>query len=58
MNKQFKIEREQCDRSIAAWKTLHPDALPPMPSHTNDEEEGDDDGCDEKDEVAPTDREE
>ena len=45
---------EQYDHSIAAWKALHPNAMPPTPSHTNDEEDGDDDGCDEEDEVAPT----
>ena len=50
MNKQLKIVREQCDRFIVAWKTLDPDALPPTPSHIDDEQ----DGSDEEDEVAPT----
>ena len=54
MNNQLKIVRQQCDRSIAAWKALHPDALPPTPSQTDDEE----DGGDEEDEDAPTDGEE
>ena len=54
MNNQLKIVRQQCDRSIAGWKTLHPDALPPTPSQTDDEE----DGADEEDEDAPTDGEE
>ena len=58
MNNQLKIVRQQCDHSIAAWKALHPDALPPTPSQTDDEENGDDDGGDEKDEDAPTDGEE
>ena len=54
MNNQLKIVRQQYDRSIAAWKALHPDALPPMPSQTDDEE----DGGDEEDEDASTDGEE
>ncbi|KAJ9703186.1 hypothetical protein PVL29_004815 [Vitis rotundifolia] len=58
MNNQLKLVRQQCDRSIAAWKTLHPDALPPMPSQTDDEEDGDDDGEDEEEEDAPIDEEE
>ena len=58
MNKQLKIVRQQCDRSIVAWKALHPDALRPTPSQTDDEEDGDDDGGDEEDEDAPTDGEE
>ena len=37
---------------------LHPDVLPPMPSHTDDKEDDDDDGGDEEDEVVPADREE
>ena len=55
MNKQLKLMHEQYDHSIAAWKALHPNAMPPTPSHTNDEEDGDDDGCDEEDKVAPAD---
>ncbi|KAJ9705611.1 hypothetical protein PVL29_003600 [Vitis rotundifolia] len=58
MNNQLKLVRQQCDRSIAAWKTLHPDALPPTPSQTDDEEDGDDDGEDEEEEDAPIDGEE
>ncbi|KAJ9676085.1 hypothetical protein PVL29_024871 [Vitis rotundifolia] len=58
MNNQLKLVRQQCDRSIAAWKTLHPDALPPTPSQTDDEEDGDDDGEDEEEEDAPIDEEE
>ena len=58
MNNQLKIVRQQCDRSIAAWKALHPDALPPTPSQTDDEENGDDDGGGEKDEAAPVDGDE
>ena len=57
MNNQLKIVRQQCDCSIAAWKALHPDALPPMSSQTDDEEDGDDDCGDEEDEDAPTDEE-
>ena len=57
-NNQLKIVRQQCDRSIAAWKTLHPDVLPPTPSQTDDDEDGDIDGGDEEDEDAPTDEEE
>ena len=58
MNNQLKIVCQQCDRSIAAWKALHPDALPHTPSQTDDEEDGDDDGGDEEDEDAPIDGEE
>ena len=58
MNNQLKIVRQQCDRSIAAWKALHPDVLPPTPSQTDDDEDGDIDGGDEEDEDAPTDEEE
>ncbi|KAJ9682695.1 hypothetical protein PVL29_018591 [Vitis rotundifolia] len=58
MNNQLKLVRQQCDRSIAAWKTLHPDALPPTPSQIDDEEDGDDDGGDEEEEDASIDREE
>ena len=58
MNNQLKIVHQQCDRSIATWKALHPDALPPTPSQTDDEENGDDDGGDEEDEDALTDGEE
>ena len=54
MNNQLKNVRQQRDRSIAAWKALHLDALPPTPSQTDDEE----DGGDEEDEDAPTDGEE
>ncbi|KAJ9680467.1 hypothetical protein PVL29_019717 [Vitis rotundifolia] len=53
MNNQLKIVHQQCDRSIATWKALHPNALPPTPSQTDDEENGDDDGGDEKGEDAP-----
>ena len=58
MNKQLKIVHQQCDHSIIAWKALHSNALPPTPSHTNDEEDGDDDGGGEKDEAAPVDGDE
>ena len=58
MNNQLKIVRQQCNRSIAVWKELHPDALPPMPSQIDDEENGDDDGGDEEDEDASADGEE
>ncbi|KAL6348145.1 hypothetical protein AAG906_039593 [Vitis piasezkii] len=54
MNNQLKIVRQQCDRSIAAWKALHHDALPPTPSRTDGEEDGDDNGGDEEGEDAPT----
>ena len=40
MNNQLKIVRQQCDHSIVTWKALHPDSLPPMPSHIDDEEDG------------------
>ena len=58
MNNQLKNVRQQCDRSIAAWKALHLDALPPTSSQTDDEEDGDDDGGDEEDKDAPIDGEE
>ena len=58
MNNQLKIVHQQCHRSIVTWKTLHPDSLPPMPSHIDDEEDGDDDGGDEEDEDALADGEE
>ena len=58
MNNQLKIVCQQCDRSIAAWKALHPDALPLTSWQTDDEEDGDDDGGDEEDEDASTDGEE
>ena len=51
MNKQLKI-------GINNAIVLHPDVLPPMPSHTDDKEDDDDDGGDEEDEVVPADREE
>ena len=54
MNNQLKIVRQQCDCSIAAWKALHPDALPLTSSQTDDKEDGDDDCGDEEDENAST----
>ncbi|KAJ9678997.1 hypothetical protein PVL29_021041 [Vitis rotundifolia] len=58
MNNQLKLVRQQCDCSIAAWKTLHSDALPLASSQTGDEEDGDNDGGDEEEEDALTDGEE
>ena len=58
MNNQLKIVCQQCDLSIVAWKTLHPDALPLTSWQTDDEEDDDDDGGDEEDEDASTDGEE
>ena len=58
MNKQLKIVHQQCDRLIAIWKTLNPNALPPTPSYIDDEEDVDDGGGDEKDIATSIDGEE